>query len=89
MEPLTPLYVAVGSVAVVIATLSVSEAVKVTVCVCEDVVREILELLTLKLLIVGSILSDFVILIVSVEVDLLPAASVKVTVKVSLCVPYV
>ena len=72
-----------------IATLSLATAVNVTVCVCDEVVKATEVSSALKLVIVGSILSDFVILIVSVAVELFPAASVNVTVNVSLWLPYV
>ena len=64
MFPLLPLYVVVGRVAVVTATLSVRTPVNVTVWVWAEVVKEILVSSALKLVIVGAKSSDFVILIV-------------------------
>ena len=75
--------------ALVIATLSLNEAVKVTVCDWELVVKATLVSSALKLVIVGATSSVFVIVTEVVAVALLLAASIIVTVRVSLWLPYV
>ena len=76
-----------GSPTEVTATLSVTMAVNVTVWLCDEVVRETVESSALKLVIDGSWSSLFVILTVTVCVELFPAASVAVAVNVSVVSP--
>ena len=61
--------------------------VKVTVWVCDEVVNETLVSSAEKLLIDGLWSSVFLIVMLSVWVDWLPAASLTVTVKLSVVSP--
>ena len=58
-----------------------------TVWVCDEVVNETLVSSAVKLVIDGLALSALLIAIVTLDVELLPAASVTVTVNVSLLLP--
>ena len=62
-----------------IPTLSLTTAVKVTVCVCELVVNVILVLLASKLVIVGFWSSLLVILIVTITLIHLPSQVLKLS----------
>ena len=72
-----------GRPTVLIATLSLTTAVKVTVWVCDEVLRSTVVSSTEKLVIDGSWSSALLILIVTVSVIELLAVSVTVSVTVS------
>ena len=76
-----------GRETVLIATLSLTTAVKVTVCDCEEVARETLVSSAPKLSIDGSWLSVLVTVTLRLSVVALPVVSVTVTVKLSVLVP--
>ena len=76
-----------GRLTLWIATLSLTTAVNVTVCVCELVANVTLVSSAPKLLIDGFWSSLLVILIVTVSVTLFPAVSLTVNVNVSLDEP--
>ena len=76
-----------GRLTLLIATLSLTTAVKVTVCVCDEVLRSTDVSFAEKLLIDGSWSSALLILIVTVSVIELLAVSVTVNVNVSVASP--
>ena len=86
-EPLTLSCVAPVNDIELIPTLSVTTAVKYTVCVCAEVFTSIEVSSALKLLMDGFWSSLFEILIVTDSVELLPAASPTVKVSVSVDEP--
>ena len=87
MEPLTPLDVVPGRVTELIPTLSLTTAVKVTVCVCDEVLSSTEVSSAPKLVMDGSSSSTLLILIVIVSVAVRLDVSVTVAVYVSLLFP--
>ena len=76
-----------GILTLLTPTLSVATTVNVTVWLCDEVVRATEVSSAVKLVIAGLALSALLILIVISWEDELPAASVTVTVNVSLLFP--
>ena len=76
-----------GRLTLFMATLSLTTAVNVTVCVCDEVLSSTVVSSAEKLLIDGSWSSALLILIVTVSVIELLAVSVTVSVKVSVASP--
>ena len=84
MEPETEPAVVPGRLTLLTATLSVATTVKVTVCVCDEVLSSTEVSSAEKLLIDGFWSSLLLMLIVTVSVTELLAVSVTVNVRVSL-----
>ena len=76
-------YVAPGRLTLLIATLSLIEALILILAVCDEVETVTVVLLAVKFEILGGWLSVLVMSIVILDVELFPAASLTVNVSVS------